>query len=167
MERKEPWMTHWDEAREQLAVAQELQAGSHHSSAVFHSLMALELAAKAVRLAPVRWRDLENTSWGELRTYTWGQLEQGLAPMRGHVAEDVLDAPWHPRSELGRPREVIAEIEAELGLASNTLYAASRYPDRWPDFGAPPYQRIHLEHADRLLQAVSQFFEVCRLRVET
>src|SRR6266849_1810839 len=59
----------WGESVEQLAVARELLTLERHSSTVFHAWMALELAIKAVRLAPARIGDLDFLTY-KLSTYT-------------------------------------------------------------------------------------------------
>ncbi len=89
----------WGESVEQLAVARELLTLERHSSTVFHAWMALELAIKAVRLAPARIGDLDFLTY-KLSTYTVGDLG-GLEHETGHRA--LLALMEHPGIPATRP----------------------------------------------------------------
>ena len=156
------WTAWWDEAKQQLAVARVL-VEAHGGSAIFHARMAVELAAKAVRLAPARVGNL-HVPVGELAGYTIGQLG-GLEAKKGHDPSRILDASWHPDEALQEVFQVVAEIERELGLEPNTLYEACRYPDRWTGGATAPHTRLTLLHAQRVVTAAARFLEHCSVHL--
>jgi HEPN domain-containing protein len=156
------WHPWWDEAEYQNAVAKELLAAHHFSSAIFHALMARELAIKALRTAPATYGDLEHATYDELQNYTWDQLGQGVGLRKDHFPK--LDAPWQRGYPASESAQQIADVETELGLAVNSLYEACRYPDRWPDGARAPHLRLDDRHAERVLATVEGLLITCRER---
>ena len=158
-QRWQPW---WLEAENQSTVATELLQLGRFSSAVFHALMARELAVKALRLAPATYGDLRQATYGELKTYTYGQLGDGLDLRKGHTP--AADAPWLRGYPVAAVSTRIAAVEAELGLVAGALYEACRYPDVWPGTAQTPHLRIQEHHAREIAAAVDVLLLACRVR---
>jgi HEPN domain-containing protein len=160
----ESWRAWWSEAEEQLATARELLSLKRHASAVFHAHMALELALKAIRLAPSRLEHLKGVTIGELKGYTIGQLG-GLPLDKQHGLEAIADAPWHPRAASGVAAKQFAEIAADLGIQAKALYMATRYPD-WPSGLTIPHERFSEVHSSKAIDAATAFLEPARRHLQ-
>jgi HEPN domain-containing protein len=154
------WRPWWDEAEHQSVVARELFDAGHFSSAIFHALMARELAIKALRSAPATYDDLEHATWDELEAFTYDDIGEGVGRGKGH--NPALDAPWQRGYDGAASARQINEVEHQLGLAAGSLYEACRYPDRWPAGATAPHQQLTSAHAQQVLAAVELVLEPCR-----
>jgi HEPN domain-containing protein len=152
----------WEQARHDLEIAGLLEDHGFHGSAVFHAWMSLELAIKAIRLAPARIADLD-FDIQDLGATTVDELG-GLAHKTGHnELLRLLNKPWHPKTEVKAALDDFAGLASAVGLEPDELYMACRYPDKWTT--GPPYAQFTPVHAERAIRAAASFENAVRDRI--
>lgn len=153
------------EAEYQQDVALDLKA-RYPSAAVFHALMAIELADKCLRelgatfgsLAPLVESGVLDKLLDDPRTAYFGPQPRKT---RHHV-EELLDRPWLRGEFVREAGEYLGKVRA--ACAGLDPYEASRYPDKWPADSPPPHQVLTSTDAENAIRAAAYHVSEALLR---
>ncbi len=161
-----PWTAWLVEALANYAAADVMQAAGYHSFSVCHSLMTIETAGKALRLAPLTWGDIDGSeaTWDDLDRLTWNDLDGTSDPktLKHHQLSDLLECPFLDKTTRDAVREELRDLRQKLG--NRNPYLACRYPDQWGPGDPPPPQIITAADSHAARAAASMVLGACSQR---